>query len=167
MGKEYIYHYKKSRKQHAKLFVRIGVASLFYIMVLYFVKMYLKIAVPNDIHLIFVASLSIAAVILFLIAWWHIKNPAIYEAWITHKQFSIVYPNVPDWSFTVNTDDIVRFENRQRSSSVDMGILMINGNFHKISMNCGNDINKMYKALKTVRPDIEFSKSVRTTFSIR
>lgn len=163
------YSYIKSRKQRSKLFIRMAVAALFYILILYLVESFTTIIITNDVHNIILGVLISSTIILLYIAWWHIKNPATYKATITSKEFSIAYPEVATWSFCVNIVDIIKIENRQTHSSggksiMDTGVLMRNGDFHKISINYGNDINQMFKALKTINPSITFPKVVKSNY---
>lgn len=41
---------------------------------------------------------------------------------------------------------------------------MKNNDFYEISMNYGNNVNKMYKVLESINPSITFSKVVNTKF---
>ncbi|MCW8933451.1 MAG: hypothetical protein OQK98_01885 [Gammaproteobacteria bacterium] len=169
MPEEHLYYFKKTRKQRSSLFIRMGLAFLGYITALYLVEHYTVFNVPEDVHYIMVSVFSLAAIILFYIAWWHIKNPATYEAYITSKEFSVSYPESMKWSFKVNIHDIIRVEHRQSLSSggksiVDTGVLMKNDDFHEISMNYGNSVNKMFKVLKTINPDISFPKIIKKSY---
>ncbi len=169
MKEEYLYSYNKSRKQRSKLFIRMGIASLFYIAVLYVVESFTKVNISNHLHIIILGILVLTAVILFYIAWWHIKNPATYKVTITSKELSISYPEVSSWGFCVNVFDIEKIENRQTHSGggrsiINTGVVMKNGDFHEISMNYGNSINKMFKVLKSINPSITFPKMVKTSF---
>lgn len=169
MQEEYLYHYKKTRKQRSLLFIRMGALSLFYIVALFLVEAYTQIQIPDTTHNVMVASFSIAAAVLFYIGWWHIKNPATYEAYITAQVLSVDYPGSDSWSFRVRICDIAKIEHRQSHSSggksiVDTGVVMKNGDFHKISMNYGNNINTMFKALKSINPDMEFPKTINTRY---
>ncbi|MBU2952998.1 hypothetical protein [Marinobacter sp. F3R08] len=117
--------------------------------------------VPEGLYLAVVTAFPLASVILFLIGRWHLRNPATYRAIITDKQFMVEYPGSEQWSFCVNVGDIKRFENRQTLSHAGRGIpqhgiLMKDGSFHHITMNYGNNIRKMYKAVKQVNPEVTF-----------
>lgn len=169
MKEEYLYSYIKSRKQRSKLFIRMGVISLFYIGILFAVESFTKVNISNNLHNIILSILVLTSVILFYIAWWHIKNPATYKATITSKELSVSYPEVSSWSFCVNIFDIEKIENRQTHSGggrsiMNTGVVMKNGDFHEISMDYGNSINKMFKVLKSINPDITFPKTVKTSF---
>ena len=169
MKKKYLYKYIKTRKQRSKLFIRMGLGSLFYIVILHLVKSFSEINITSSTYNIIVGVLTLSALVLFYIAWWHIKNPANYSATITSKELSISYEEVPTLSFCINIADIERIENRNVSSGggqlmVNTGVLMSNGDFHVISMNYGNNIDNMFKVLKSINPSITFSKSVKTDF---
>lgn len=171
MKENYLYHFKKTRKQRANLFIKMGLASLIYIVVLYLVEHYLDIKVTTDTHNIIVLGFVVVALIMFYIAWWHIKNPATYEVYITTDEFSISYPESEFWSFKVNIEDIEKIEQRQTHSSggrsiIKTGLVMKNGEFHNISMNYGNSINKMFKVLKSLNPKLSFPKKVNTDYRI-
>jgi hypothetical protein len=149
----------------------MGVFSLMYIPALYLVESYTNIHIPAQTHDIFVTALSIAASILFYIAWWHLKNPAVYEAYISKDEFSVVYPGSKMWSFKVQVKDIEKIEHRQShggggKSIVDTGLVMKDGQFHKISMNYGNNVNKMHKVLKSINPEIEFPYTIKTSYHL-
>lgn len=169
MPKKHLYYYKKTRKQRSKLFIRMGVVSLGYIASLYLVEYFSAIVVPESIHDIILVSFSLLSIILFSIALWHRKNPATYEASITDNELSINYPETPAWSFKVKIQDIEKIEHRKNHSSggesrLRVGLVMKNSDFHEIVMNYGNSINKMFKVLKTINPNITFSKSVKTSY---
>ena len=169
MTEEYLYHFKKTRKQRSKLFIRMGVVSLGYIAVLYLVEHYSDFVIPEDVHNIILIAFSTASIILFGFAWWLIKNPATYEAYITNKEFSVSYPEVESWSFKVKIEDIDKIEQNQTHSSggksiLNIGVRMKNSDFHKISMNYGNSVNKMFEVLKSVNPSITFPKTVKTSY---
>ncbi|WP_339673511.1 hypothetical protein [Dasania marina] len=145
-------------------------AALGYIAALYWVEYYTDFTVPEDFHTIAVIAFSLASLILFYIAWWHIKHPATYEAYITSKELSVSYPESLSWSFKVNVADIKRIEHRQTHASggksiVRTGALMKNRDFHQISMNYGNNVNEMFKALQSINPEITFSKTIKTNFT--
>jgi hypothetical protein len=169
MPEEYLYYFKKTRKQRSFLFIRMGVVFLGYIAALYLLEYYSDFNIPKDIRYIMVSAFSVATIILFYTAWWHIKNPATYEAYITSKEFSVSYPEAMRWSFMVKIEDIKRIEHRQTHSSggksiLRTGLLMKNADFHEISMNYGNNINKMFKTLQSLNPEITFPKTVKTNY---
>ncbi len=169
MSEEYLYHFKKTRKQRATLFFRMGLVSLGYLAVVYLIENYTDVAIPENLHNIMLIAFTLTAVILFYIAWWHIKNPAAYEAIITSRELSINYPESMAWSFKVKIEDIEKIEHRQTVSSggksiVRTGVVMKNADFHKISMNYGNSVNKMFKVLKSVNPEITFPKIINKSF---
>jgi len=169
MANNYLYHYKMSRKKRSSLFVRMGVVSLAYIVILHLVEHFTDIIVPSDIHTIIVVVFSLATVMLFHAAWWHIKNGATYEAYITSTEFSVYYPGVASWSFKVKVDEIDKIEQRQNRSSggksiLNIGILMKNGEFHKISMNYENRVSNMFKVLKSINPKITYPKTIKTSY---
>ena len=102
---------------------------------------------------------------LFYIAWWHLKNPATYEATITQQRFILRYPDFSQWSFDVSISDIERFEYRQLHSRTDQGIavcgiVMKSGEFHEIVMNYGSNVNKMHAAIRGINPHVTFLKKV-------
>ncbi len=169
MDNGYLYHYKINRKQRSKTFIRIGLACLLYIGALFIYEIYSGDRVPENLRSICIYAFSFSAAAMFYIAWWHIKNPATYEAYITSQKFVVDYPDSPIWSFNVNISDIEKFEHRQTLSHagrgiVESGIVMKNGEFHEIVMNYGNNINKMHAALKDVNRNITFSKRVNQKF---
>ena len=143
-----IYHYKKSRKQQAKLFIRMGLFCWVYVAALFVYEAYAEQAVPDDLRLAVLIAFPVASVILLLVAWWLMAHPADYEAIITRERFEIRYPGSENWSFSVDVRDIKRFENRQTLSHagpgiMQHGILLKDGRFFHISMNYGNNIRKM------------------------
>ncbi len=165
MAESVIYHYKKNRKQRSRIFINMAVACLVYIAGLYGYEYFLNKAVPEDIRSIYILAFSVSSVILFYVAWWHRTHPATYEATITKERFTVKYPGVPLWSFDLKVSDIKRFEHRNTLSHAGegiggSGILLNDGHFHEISMNYGNHINNMYAAIKSINPDVTFSKKV-------
>lgn len=170
MQKNFIYHYKMNRKKRSMLFIRMGLACLAYIAGLYGYELYTGQVVIENFRSIYIYSFSVSSLVLFYIAWWHLKNPASYQAIITPQRFIIEYPGSAQWSFDVKISDINRFEYRQSYSPtgrgfVDCGIVLNNGDFHEIVMNYGNRINKMHAVIQGIRPDISFSKTINKRFS--
>lgn len=162
---EVIYHYRKTRRQQSKLFIRMGLFCWLYIAGLYIYESISGKGVPEDFRSIAIISLSIASIVLFLIAWWHLSHPATYEALITRERFTVDYPNHPPWSFNVRVADIERFENRRElthagEGEVQQGILLKDGRFFYVSMNYGNRIGEMYKAVRSVNPDVTYPTKV-------
>ncbi len=165
-----VYHYKKNRKQQSLTYIRMGIACWVYIAGLYGYEFYFDETVETQFRLIWVAVFSIASAILFYIAWWHRIHPATYEAIITRERFIIDYPGSSEWSFDIKISDIKRFEHRNTLSHAGRGIgqhgvLLKDGTFHDICMNYGSSINKMYKAIHTIDPNITFPKKVNKKIS--
>jgi len=149
----------------------MGVASLFYIAILYAAELYTEIYISNVVHNIIAGGLTFTATVFFYTAWWHIRNAATYEAIITTKEFSVSYPEVSSLSFCVNIIDINKIENRQSHSHagksiLDTELVMNNGDFHKISMNYGNNIHEMFEVLESVNPNISFPNTVKTDYRL-
>jgi hypothetical protein len=155
-----IYHYKMNRKKRSRLFIRMGFTCLVYIAGLYVYETYSERVVSENFRSIYIYLFSFCSLVLFYIAWWHLKNPAIYEAIITPQRFIVRYPDSPQWSFDVSISDIERFEYRQLDSHTGRGIVMKSGEFHKIVMNYGNSVNKMHAAIKGTNPDVTFFKEI-------
>ena len=68
---EILYHYKINRKQRALIYIRIGAACLLYIAGLFGYEALSGQIVPENLRSIYLLSFSVAAVIMFYIAWWH------------------------------------------------------------------------------------------------
>ena len=167
---ELIYHYKKNRKQRSWLFINMGLACLFYIIVILTYDKFSSRELPESLLPISIIGFSIASGILFYIAWWHRTHPATYEATIDHDRFIISYPGSNQWSFDVKIADIKRFESRNTLSHAgegigQTGILLHDGTFHEISMNYGNSLNDIYKAIKSINPNVEFPTKVNQKVS--
>ena len=167
---ETIYYYKRDRKQRSRIFINMGVACLVYIAGLYGYEFYSERLVSEQIRTIYISVFSISSAILFYIAMWHRKHPAVYEAYITTERFVVSYPESSKWSFDIRIADIKRFEHRNTLSAAGSGIgqsgvLLNNGKFHEISMNYGNNIKEMYQAIKTINPQITFPHTVNKKIS--
>ena len=165
-----IYHYKKSRKQRSRIFINMGVACLAYIAGLYGYEHFFNATVSENTRSIYIAAFSVSSAILFYVAWWLRTHPASYEAIITGDRFVVNYPESSTWSFDVKVSDIKRFEYRNTLSHAGKGnavggVLLHDGSFHEICMNYGNNINKMHAAIKSIKPEITFSKKVNTKAS--
>ena len=165
MTTDILYSYKKTRKQRSWLFINMGVACLLYIAGLYGYEYDTNTRVTEDFSVIYVSAFSVASLILFSIAWWLRRYPATYEAIITSQRFIVRYPNSSQWSFDVSVADIKRFEHRNTLSHAGRGIartgvLLIDGSFHEICMNYGNNIKDMYNAVKSVKSDVTFPTKV-------
>lgn len=167
---EKIFHYQKSRKKHSRTFINMGVMSLLYISGIYGYEHFQGQIIDDNTKNICIISFSIASIILFYIAWWLRTHPAEYEAIITHERFIIRYPESAQWSFDIKIADIKRFEHRNTLNHAGRGIgksgvLMNDGRFYQISMNYGGNINKMFKAVKSIKPDVTFPKRVNLKIS--
>lgn len=171
MPSDVIYHYKKDRKKQSLLYIRMAVACLLYIAGLYGYEWLMDDLVSTEFKLQWILIFLLASLVLFAVAWWHRRNPATYEATITRERFVVDYPSYPDWSFDISIADIERFEYRQSIGQagrgvLQHGVLLKNGDFHHISMNYGNSLNKMYKAIQSINPEITFpSKTKLNTYS--
>lgn len=164
MTEEYLYHYKKTRKQRSVLFIRMSMVFLGYIAALYLVENYTDLSISENTRNIMIISCALTALILFAIAWWHIANPATYEAYVTCEEFSVCYPEAESLSFRVKIDDMVEVERRINHSSGGksisrIGVRMKNSDYHEISRNYGTTINKMSEILVSINPEITFSKN--------
>lgn len=171
MKEQYLYYFKKTRKQRSMLFIRMAAMFLFYVGVLFWVKEKEIFKLPEDTHQIMMWAFSGLSVVLLYVAWWHIKNPATFEAYITNDKFFVSYPGVTNWSFDVYNKDILRLEVRQSHSGAGKslsrtGLVMENGDFHELCMNYGNSIRQMHKALKTKYPEVSFTSRVKTKYSV-
>ncbi len=165
MENTHIYHYKMNRKKRSALFIRMGLACLAYIAGLYMYEFYSGGMVAENFRSIYIYSFGIVSLVLFYTAWWHLKNPASYEATVTPQRFIVDYPGSSQWSFDVSISDIERFEHRRSHSHAgrgiaECGIVMKSGEFHEIVMNYGNSIKKMHVAIADINPDVSFSKTV-------
>ena len=132
-----IYHYKKSRKQQARLFIRMGLFCWLYVAAMFGYEAYAQQHLPETLRLAMLIAFPVASAILFLIAWWLISHPAEYEASITQDRFVVSYPGSEIWSFSVSVADIQRFENRQElghagAGIMQHGIVLKDGRFHHI-----------------------------------
>lgn len=164
------YHYKKDRKQRSRIFINMGVACFVYIAGLYGYEYFFNKTVPESMRSIFIITFSISSIILFYVAWWHRRHPATYEAIITRDRFFVNYPGSRRWSFDIKVSDIKRFEHRNTLSHAgkgigETGVLLNDGSFHEICMNYGNNVNKMYSAIKSINPNVTFSKKVNKKIS--
>ena len=92
------YHYKKSRKQRAIIFINMAVFCLIYIAGLYGYEYYYQEPVSENTRSIFIISFALASAILFYAAYWHFINPANYEAYVNKERFVIDYPGSSHWS---------------------------------------------------------------------
>ena len=167
MHSETLYHFRKTRKQHAAKFINMALMCWLYMAGIEFFDSVLGKAPPPETKLIMLVAFALASAILLAVAWWLRGHPAVYEAQINAQRFRISYPGSEQWSFDVPVSDIKRFEHRKTlshagSGIVRSGVLMCDGTFHSIPMNYGNNINKMYRAVKKVRPDVTFPSRVNT-----
>lgn len=165
MTEQILYQYIKTRAERSKLFICMGLFCWVYVAILLLYEKYGSKPVPHDLRLAMLIVFPVASVILFLIALWHRRNPATYRAIITPERFTVEYPGADAWSFSVRVADIKRFENRQTlghagKGIVQHGLLMEDGSFHHITMNYGNSIRDMYKAVASVKPEVTFPYKV-------
>lgn len=126
--------------------------------------------VPENFRSICIIAFSVSSIILFYVTWWLRTHSATYEAIITTEKFIINYPGSSQWSFDIKVKDIKRFEHRNTLSHAGSGIaksgvLLNDGRFHEICMNYGNNINKMYKAIKSINSNVVFPKRLNKKVS--
>jgi hypothetical protein len=160
---EPIYHFKKTRAQRSIVFFSMSASCALYAAGLFVFESVTGEHISSDFKFQWVLGCTLIGLILSAVGVWHMRNPATYEAKVTDKQFSISYPFSESLSFCVLLDDIVRFEYRQSvghagSGIPRHGIFMRSGQFHDISMNYGNNINDMHKAVTSIKPNIPFYK---------
>lgn len=165
MNQNALYYYKKNRKQRSWIFINMSIACLVYIAGLYGYEYFFNKSVSENFKYTYVTVFSISCVILFCVAWWHRKNPAVYEAVITADRFIVNYPGSKMWSFDIKVADIKRFEHRNTLSHAGdgigkSGVLLHDGRFFEISMNYGNNIKEMCESVKIANPDVSFPKKV-------
>ena len=166
---EFIYHFKKSRKQRAPLFFRGTFIFLLYIAGMLAYEHYTGERLPEDLRLACLWGFSIAGLGSSLVGWWHLKNPGVFEIKLTREQLTVHYPGCEAWSFACDPGEIVRFEHRRRhnhagKSPLESGILLKDGSFHHISMNYGNNLKHLFKAVQSIYPDVTFPKTVNTKY---
>ena len=169
MNNKYLYHFKKTRKQQAMLYIRMAAASLIYVLILLYIENYTTIDVPQDMSNILLIAFPTVAIILFLVALWHFKNPGTYEAIVTQEYFSVKYPGSKQSSFKLKISEIDKLEHRGSHGGggryVELGVVMKNGDFHHLSVNYGNNANNIYKALIKVNPEITFPKKANIKYT--
>ncbi|GAB2198094.1 hypothetical protein [Sessilibacter sp. MAH4] len=66
MNPEYIYHYRKSRKQQSKIFRNTGVACWVYIAGLYVYEAYGSKEVSDEFRLIYIGVFAVASIIILV-----------------------------------------------------------------------------------------------------
>lgn len=160
-----VYKYKQTRKQRSRILFNMAAMCWIYVLGYWAYLHFSEEAANDQFHLIVHLAFPIASVILFCIGWWMRSHDATYTAIVTDQAIIVNYPNVPNWSFSIPLTDIKRFESRSSlgpgGQSVTMpGILTTSGIFHEISMNYGNSVIDLFKAVQQVRPDVEFPSRV-------
>ncbi len=165
MNSEPIYYFKKTRAQRSIVFFTMAVSSVVYAAGLFIFEELSAEDISPEFKFYWVSGCIVIGLLLSFIGIWNLLNPATYEAIITDKRFSVSYPFSDSLSFSVYVDDIVRFEYRQSVGHAGRGIpqhgiVMRSGQFHDISMNYGNKINDMHKAVTSIKPDVPFFKKV-------
>ncbi|WP_415912772.1 hypothetical protein [Neptuniibacter sp. QD37_11] len=165
-----IYSYRKTRKQQSHTFIMIALSCYAYIAGLFLYEEHFNDTISFDFKMVYSGIFVVASLVLFAVAWWLRSHPATYEVKITKERFIISYPNSELWSFDVAISDIKRFEYRNTLShagqgSARAGILLNDGNFHEVCMNYGANIGAMHKAIRKIRPEIEFPKKLNQKVS--
>ena len=167
-GNQTLYYFKRDRNQQAKIFINMAIACLLYLVGLYSYAYLAAHSLSEQFITVCTSVFTIAIVILLLVAIWYRKHPACYEAMITNERFIVRYPHSSMWSFDVSINEIKCFEHRNTlshagSGIAQSGVVLDDGRFVEISMNYGANINKMYQAVKTIKPSVTFSKTVNVT----
>ncbi len=165
-----LYQYSKSPKKQAIVYINMGVMCWVYVLGFYLYQIKHSPSTPESLSTIFYTVFPLASLILFLIARYHFKHPGVYSATITKDYFTVIYPDSKQWSFKVKTPEIKRFEHRQTLSHAGKGIgksgvLLKDGSFHEICLNYGPNMNKMYRAVKSIYPEVMFPKTVNKKVS--
>ena len=169
MDTEAIYHFKKTRRQQSRLYFRMAGMCWFYLLCLFGYEFYLAEPVAEDLRLAMYWGFSIASFVLVLIGWWHLERPGYFEVTLTRETLKVHYPDSENWSFECRVEDIKRFEHRRKrdhagKSPLESGVLLKDGNFHHISMNYGNSLKDIFKAVKSINPEVTFPSSVNTRY---
>lgn len=163
MGYRFVYHYKKTRAQRSILFFTMALSCAFYAAGLFIFESLSGEIVSAEFKYYWLIGCGVIGFVLAVIGGWHLMNPATYEATITDKQLTISYPFSKSLSFSVPLNEIARFEFRHSvghagSGIPRHGIVLHSGEFYDISMNYGNNINEMHKAVASIHPNIPFYK---------
>lgn len=162
---ETLFHFKKTRKQRAWLFINMALMCWLYIGILFGYEYVEQTRVAEPTRQIVLWVFFIASLLLSYIAWWHRRHPATYEAIVTTDRMKVRYPGSDSWSFDIAINDIKRFEVRRSLSHAGQGIqqhgvLLKDGSFHHVSMNYGVSLGKIHKAVQKVRPEVPFPTKV-------
>ncbi|MBT0586085.1 hypothetical protein [Alteromonas oceanisediminis] len=165
MNKDVVFHFSKTRAQRSRKFIYMALMCWVYIGAIYLYSQFGARALPASFVNISYVAFSVSSIILIVIAVWHHRHPAVFEAILTAKRLIVRYPGSERWSFDVAVDDIKRFEYRRTLSHAgdgitQHGIVMKDGTFHHCSMNYDLNLNTLHKAVQQVRPDVEFPKTV-------
>lgn len=169
MNSDPIYHFRKTRRQQSRLYFRMAGMCWFYLLCLFAYEFYFAEPVAEDFRLAVYGGFSIASVILVLIGWWHLERPGYFEILVTRELLKVHYPDSDSWSFECRVDEIKRFEHRRKhdhagKSPLESGIVLKDGSFHHISKNYGNNLKDLFRAIKTVNPEVTFSSRVNTRY---
>ncbi|MGQ8365123.1 hypothetical protein [Glaciecola sp. 1036] len=172
----YLYHFKKNRKQQAKLFINMGIACWIYILGVFIYDTQFNGQLSSDFKQICYFVMTIASSLLFFVAWRFYQRDGTYEMSITNTTFCISYPGSKKWSFSINIQDIDRIERRISHSHAGKGIPKVgvvtkDGNFYEICLNFFNGefkaglnpIKDIHQALNRVYPNISYK--VNNTYS--
>lgn len=165
VGKDVIYEFVKTRQQRSRLFINMAIMCLVYIAGLALYENLGSVEITRSFRLIAYWAFSVASLVLFYIAYWHRKHPATYRAVVTKERLIVEYPQSEQWSFNIAIDEIERFESRQSlshagSGVMHTGVLLTDGSFYSIPLNYGLELGKLHKAIKTIRPEVDFPTKV-------
>lgn len=165
MQEEAVYHFRKTRKQRANTFISMGIVFLVYIAGMFSYEHWKGVSIPESTRTVCLWAFSVSSVVLFFIAYWHRRNPALFEVKVTNERLIVNYPDSEQWSFDVALNDIKRFEHRATLSHAGRGIgnhgvLLKDGRFHHISMNYDLNLKTLHKEIQKIRPEIPFPKRV-------
>jgi hypothetical protein len=163
MTERVLYHHRKTRAQRSWIFFNMAVCCWLYIGGIFAYQHFGERPLPEDFIQVGVPAFVLASLVLLGVFMWLRKHPAVYEAIVTQERFSVHYPGSRQWSFDVAIEDIRRFEHCNTLSHAGKGIgqtgvLMKDGTFHQISMNYGNSVNDMFRAVKQANPDVTYPK---------
>lgn len=160
-----VFEYSRTSAQQAKIFLRISIMMLVYCGIFQWVTLKGVIDLPGRDSLIISLALGASGVVAFIVFLFMRRRKKTFSAFVTKEIVSIDYPDVPEWSFEIPINDIKAFGYRRISGSggsmsADAGIYTNDGRFHHVSMNYQMSVGKLYKAVKSVRPEIPFPKRV-------
>jgi hypothetical protein len=156
-----VLQYKRSRKWAAFQLILLGITfpAMFVLIVSFFPEEDIK-----EIYAVAQYALAVLSIVLFMLAWWNYKHPALFEFTITDKRIESRYPdNYPAWTYSIAVDDVIKIEIRTHAQNRPLPkyyLVTRDGGKYEIPINYNNPVHRIGDALQKIKPGLKIERTV-------